>query len=888
MIRAGIRRVFQLAVRRRDRWERDVEDEIKLHLLLRTEQLAARGAAPDDAYREAVRKFGPLAESRARMIDAATHREHQMQRTEFLDDLRQDIGFAFRTLGRQKGWTAITILTLALGIGATTAVFSVVSTLLLHGVPYPGADRVVIVRQQPSEGNNTGVRVSITPAAPTVNAWRSGGHGFEALEPYTTRHVLLRTDAEPAPVYTTSILPSFVSFAGQRPVIGRLFSAAEMDNKTHVALLGEQIWRSRYGADKSVIGKQLTVDDSTYTVIGVLPAALRTPSIGNDPTDVWLPLDMKNQDNGLSVVGRLRPGVTLGAAARELDALAAHANAYPTIKPGEQPRFVSEIQRPSALVDFRSSLIMLTAAVGLVLLVACANVAHMLMARAASRQRELAVRTALGAGRGRLFRQLLTESLIIALAGSVAGVLFGWLGLKALIGLRPAGMTELSAAHLDGTTLALSIALGAASGIVFGVIGAMQTSRRSTRGALAAGTLAASASRGHDRLRSLLIVSEMALSGTLIVGAALLVRSVINMQRVNLGFEPKDLYALNLFLPKSRYATPASRNAFVNELTSRLRGVAGVRDVAVASAGPGSRNFSIGQFQVSGEATSPSAAASSFVDVNNIDDNYFRTMGIRIVQGTLFTDHDTAAHQILINEGFARKHWPTGSALGHRVRVANGTHGDWETIVGVAADASTTGPGSESAGPLLYSPRGDASNFLAVMVRTAPGADIVRPVAALVRSIDPALPASPVKSAEGIIFRSAIETPRFTMVLLTIFTALALALAAVGLYGVMAYSVAQRTREIGIRMALGASRGAIARVVIVRGVTLAVLGAAVGLSGAYWATRLVRSLLYNVAPLDPASFAIGAVVLIGAAVVACVVPTRRALAVDPILAIRAE
>lgn len=882
MIREGIRRAFQLALRRKDHWEREVEDEIKLHLILRAEQLMARGATPTDAYHEAVRRFGALDESRARLLNAARHRERQMKRIELFDEIRQDTAFALRTLGRQKAWTAITILTFALGIGATTAVFSVVSSLLLHGVPYPDADRVVVVQQQPKNGNNTGIRVSITPTSPVVNGWRSGTRAFETLEPYTAARRLLRTKADPAEVMTTSILPSFLTFAGEHVLIGRMFSAAEIDNKVQVALLAEGIWRDRFGADPTVIGRPITVGDSTYTVIGVLPAALRLPSVGRERTDIWLPLDLRNQDLGLSVVGRLRRGTNITTATRDLDALTAQIDRARSSK----TTFLTAIRRPAELVDFQESLLMLTGAVALVLLVACANVAHLLMARAATRRRELAVRVALGADRMRVFRQLATESLVLSFAGATAGVLLGWFGLKSIVALRPGAMSQLSAAHLDLTTLGVTVAVAVASGVVFGVLSAFQSSRSSTNDSLKAGSASTSGTRSQDRLRSVLVVSEMALSATLIVGATLLVRTVVNLQHSDLGFEPKGLYAVRLVLPESRYKAPASRAAFASELKSRLRATQGVKELAFAGTPPGARSFSVGTFEIDG-APATNDGGSSFTDVNVIERDFFKVMGIRLVEGSLFTDTTESANQVIVNAGFARAHWPSGGAIGRRVRIAYQGRGTWMTIVGVASEAATTGPTAVSSAPLLYSSPSEVNERVALMVRTNGSVDLASTVRQLVKSIDPEMAPPKIESTEELVAKT-IAGPRFTMLLLTTFTLLALLLAAVGLYGVMAYSVAQRTREIGIRIALGATQHAIAKSVVTRGVVLAFIGAVIGLAGAYWGTRLIAKMLYGVAPLDLASFATGAVVLIVTAVVACVVPTRRALAVDPIRAIRAD
>jgi predicted permease len=885
VIRAGVRRALRLALRRRDRWEREVDDEIAVHLALRTEQLIAAGRTPDDARAEALRQFGSLDEARTQLLHAARRREESMRRTEMFDDLRQDLSFAARTLARQKSWTAITISTLALGIGATTAVFSVVSNLLIHAVPYPDADRVVIVQQQPTKGNNTGVGVSITPEVRIVNAWRDGAHSFDVLEPYRSMGLLLRTTADPVPVRATQILPTFTAFAGAKPLLGRVFSNAEIASTARVALLGEGIWRERYGADARVVGRTVALGDSSFVIIGVLPAAMTLPGAGRDRTDFWLPLDLREPRMNLDVVGRLRRGVTIPEATRELDALALRSGFYP---PGRPAPFVTVIRRPAELVQYHDSLMLLTGAVALVLLVACANAAHLVLARGATRGRELAIRAALGAGRARLVRQLLTESLVLSFASGAAGILLGWLGLHAILALRPSAMVELGQVRLDAMTLGVAIAAALLSGVVFGTVAALQAARRSPNDTLKAGARGTSSGRGHDRFRAILVTTEMALSATLVVGAALLVRTVINLQHADLGFDPHDLYWVAVSLPKRDFDTDASRRAFFTDFSARMRRAPHVRALTLATVPPGSRAFSVGRFEIEGEAPATRGEGMSFTDVNAVDEHFFTTMGIPLVEGTVFTDTSTAAAQVIVNASFARAHWAPGQAVGQRVRVADATEDrPWSTIVGVASDAQTTGAGLVSTAPFLYTPLRGAPPRQSLMIRTDAPVDMAATVRATTKAISPSLPAPEVQSVDDYVRRS-IARPRFTMTLLTAFTMLALIMAAVGLYGVMAYSVAERTREFGIRMALGAPSARIARGVELRGVALAVGGAAVGLTGAYWSTRLIASSLYGVAPLDVPSFAVGAGVLVATAVIACIVPARRALAVDPMTAIRAE
>ena len=890
MIRGDIRRAFRLALRRRDRWEQEVEDEIKLHLALRAEALAAAGASADHAYAEAVRRFGSLDESRTRLLDAARHRERHMQRTEWLADARQDLSFALRTLGRRKAWTSITILTLALGIGATTAVFSAVSSLLLHPLPYPNAGRIVLVDKQTTRANNTGIDVSISVGSKELLAWREQAHSFEALEPYATSTMSLETAGEPTEITAALVTPTFAAFAGQQPLVGRNFTPADLRAHDHAALLGESLWRTSYGADPAIVGKSLHLDDSIYTIIGVMPASLRIPSIVHREADVWLPIDLAgdtSNSGGYSVVGRLHTGVSAARATRELDALLERVQL-----PGMNSNmFHTRVQTPQALVPFRNSLILLMGAVGLVLLVACANVAHLILALSASRDREMAIRAALGAGRRRLIRQVVTESLALASLGVAAGVFLGWAGLKLIVALRPSALSELSAASLDGNALALAVVLGAASGIVFGLIGAFRNARRSPNDSLKSAATSASHSRRHEHARSLLVISEMAMSAMLLVGATLLVRSVIHLEHADLGFDPHGLYTLKVDLPHSRYADSTSVGVYERQLADRVRAIPGVRAASATDVIPGEWYFRIGGLQVQGDAPPPTGT-TQLIHFSPVSPSYFKTMGIGLLEGRVFDDSSAASDQVLVNAGFARAHWPAGHAVGHRIRIVYNGNGAWMTITGVVANVATMGPMTQSSDPMLYGPMPPArpsalvrtqTKMLARMQAASGSVGLLR-AAAL--SIDPRVRVT-IDPVERLMAES-ISEPRFVMLLLTSFTVLALVLASVGLYGVMSYTVAQRTREIGIRIALGASGGRIARAVVGRAVALAFAGAAAGLIGAVWATKLIESSLNSVSRTDPASFAIGAMLLIGAAVAASVVPMRRAVSVDPVTAIRAD
>lgn len=876
MIRAGIRRVFQFATGENRRWERDVEAEIKLHLALRVEQLVAQGTPPDEAFQEAVRRFGPLTESRARLVEAARHREQHMRRTEYFADLRHDLSFAIRTLRRQKGWTAVTVLTLALGIGATTAVFSVASSLIIRAVPYPHGDRVVLIYQQTSAGKS-----AVAPAAPVVRAWREGARSFEQIAGYLPGQVQMTTDGESILVNSARVEPTFLAFAGVQPVIGRMFNDEDLASGGQVVLVSGGFWRSRLGGRRDIIDRPMNLDGEVFSVVGVVPENLRLPPVTMARPDLWLPLDLRSGGRGpkgpipLQVVGRLRPRVAPETAARELDSVFAHVARIA----GKLP-ILAAVVPPARHMSFYDSLVMLTFAVGLVLLVACANVAHLLMARSVGRQREFAIRTALGAGRGRMLRQLLTESTLLVVGGASAGILVGWLGTILLVRFRPPTLPELAAVQLDSTTLGLAALVAAVTAIVFGLLGSARARRVPINETLKNTSTNASGGR-RARARTMLVVSEMALSATLVVGATMLLRSVINLQNADLGFQPKGLYSLSVSGTTDRYESATERGLLTRTLMTRIGGVPGVQSVGLEGNPPSIWTYTIANLEIEGEAARPTGV----INRDRVGSSYFQTMGMRLVQGTTFTDTTGAGLQVIVNANYAKTQWPHGSAIGRRIRIRVSGAEPWLTIVGVVADALTAGAGAASTTPVLYTPAADSTAFT-ILVRTTGTADPVAPIRGLIQSVDARL--TPTFHSAEVQVSESVVAPRFIMLLLSSFTVLALALAAIGLHGVMSHSVAERTREIGIRVALGATRGRVARMVIMGGVVVASIGSAVGAIAAVWGTNLIRTQLYGVEQIDPLSYIAAFVVLFAAAVTACVVPMRRALAVDPMMAIRAE
>jgi len=862
------------------RVEADVDDELAFHLEMRIRDYMTLGMSERDARAAATGRLGNLRDARAACHTIGHRRNRRMTRVQTIDALAQDARYAVRTLGRQLGWTSVAILTLALGIGASTAVFSVVNSLVLHPLAYTHADRVVTILRTDAKSH-----ISLSPNSELIEVWQRQSHAFERIEMYSRQDRTMTGVGDAAVIHTTAIDSDFVKFTGIPMLRGRTFLPSETHKPgTRVALISEQLWRDRFGGVDDVIGKSLRLDDKPYTVVGVTRASLQIPMWGDSRTDVWLPLG-SDSTYGVNDIARLKPGQSEAAVAKELDSITARSN----IELGSVKNFVAQIEHPGDMIGFRSSLYLLSGAVAMLLLVACANVSHLLLARGATREREIAIRVALGAGRGRLIRQLLTESLMLAAIGCVAGILLGLGGVKALLALRPPSLHQLALTHLDARALAVALFVSLMTGIAFGVTAVFQALRRTTADSLRDGAVNGAGGSRHHRLRSFLVVTEMAMSALLLVGAALLVRTVVKLERVDPGFSTANLYSMKIDLPQSRYATNAEITGFVKQVLAQARAIPGVTGAVLAANTPPQTGFMIGALEAEGV---PAASGTTpFMAVNTIDSGYFNLLGATL-RGVNFDAGSAQRNEIIINEALATKLWPGQDALGKRIRLKPAsTKPDgqqWMRIIGVAPNIAVLGLGADHAEPMIYYPPSDNGWVMsALAVRVKAGTDPTTALRAIVPRLDPRLAPPPVRTVQSQLTET-ISSQQFTMTLLAVFASLAVLLSAIGLYGVISYVVTQRRREIGIRIALGATPRLVARAVVARGLLLSTFGLALGLVASVWATRLIKSSLYGVTGTDPLAYTVAAVLLLTISVLACLVPMRRAMAVDPVIAMRGE
>jgi putative ABC transport system permease protein len=801
-----------------------------------------------------------------------------------------DLKFAFRQLLKNPGFTAVAVLTLALGIGANTAIFSVVNGVLLRPLPFPEADRLVMIHTiHQNENQNQRWEAVFDP---DFKEWNERNQVFEHMALYGNGQTTLLSGGEPERIESAAVTIDFFSLLGVKPLVGRTFAPEEHQaGGPRAVMLSESLWRNRFKADPAIVGQAITLDGQSATVAGILPDRFNFPS----DCDVWtsMVLDTGRGNAMHRALALLKPNVTREQAQVEMDAIAARiARTFPAAAPG---RSVSLVSLQEHIVGgTRSLLFVFLGAVGFVLLIACANVTNLLLAWATSRQKEIQIRIALGAGRARIVRHLLTESVLLATVGGVLGLLLAGWGLSLLIALMPPNLVpRIGEIALDVRVLGFNFALAFLTGIVFGLAPAWQASRSNANDALKEAGRSQSSSARQRFLRQTLVAAETTVSIILLIGAGLMLKSFARLSDVKLGFNPEQTLTFNLSLPGASYSSADRIKTFYREVQDRVAALPGVRARGFANAVPlgggGMRLY--GDFAVEGRPASETAWASKVA----VSPDYFRAIGIPLLKGRCFAeaDDDRAPGVAIISESLARVLWPNGEALGKRVQIGIGGNSQpWLEIVGVVGSVRQDDLRAEPVSG-LYVPYQQVSQMflLGAMTFVVRADGEPRSLVALLRktiqSIDPTLPVFDVRTMEEWV-SSKVAHPRFSTWLLGGFSAIALVLALVGIYGVVSYAVTQRTREIGIRLALGARSQEVARMVLRQGMRAVLIGVLCGTAAAVALTRFLAAQLYTVTPTDPLTFAGVVFVFIAVASAACLVPAFRAARVDPVEALRYE
>jgi putative ABC transport system permease protein len=806
----------------------------------------------------------------------------------------QDIRYGLRGLLKHPGFTAIVIITLALGIGASTAIFSVVNTVLLRRLPYPRAERLVAIQELGPDGN----RMQVTAA--NFLDWRAQNTVFEHLAAIksTTANLALADQAERIDLAVTSA--NFFSIFGTEPQQGRLFIPAdEQAGHPSIVVISHALWQRRFGADAALIGKPITLNGKSYTVIGIAPAGFQYP----DKTEAWLPplklapelndsMDV-TQSRGmgyLSAVALLKPGVSVAQAAAEMETITARLRQqYPDTNNRRFNRVVS--LHDHLIGETGAMLWLLFGAVSFVLLIACANVANLLLASAASRQREMAIRGALGASRWRVMQQLLTESTMLALAGGAVGLLLALWGVALITKLLPQDFPRLQEISIDWRVLGFTLAASVLTGILFGLVPALQLSRTDVHGSIKEDGRGTAGSRRHTRLRHGLIIAEVALSVVLLAGAGLLFRSFLQLQSVNTGFNAQQVLTARLSPSGTKFRNDADYISFYDQVTRRISAIPGVQAVGVIDTLPLSKGPTA-SFRIDGR---PLLTPDKWPGGNyrSVGPDYFRAMNISVMQGRPFTerDNDKAPPAIVINHALAQRDFGNENPLGKRINFGNSdSNGQpvWFEIVGVAANVRSLELREEPAPEFYFSYLQNPFEKMSIVIRSAIEPEgLVAAVRQAVTEVDKSVPISDIKTMDHIV-SEAVSQPRFNLFLLGLFSGVALLLSAAGIYGVTTYTVTQRTHELGIRLALGAQVGDVLKMILGQGMVVISVGIVIGLAASFALTRLLASLLFGVTATDPLTFTVIILLLMLVALSACYIPARRATKVDPLVALRYE
>jgi predicted permease len=880
-----------LGVFRRRKLENDLDGELRAHIDALTEENIRRGMAPKEARHAAHREFGG--------VEQAKELYRERRGLPFLETLLQDIRFGARMFAKNPGFTCVAVLTLALGIGANAAIFSVVDAVLLRALTYRDSDRLVTLLH---DGTNP------VSAANFID-WRDQSRSFEAMGAAEYWSPNLTDVDSPEHIPGLKVTQNLFPVLGAEPQLGRVFTVEE-DQKgaEHEVILSYRLWRRRFAGDGNVIGKAVKLDGELYTIVGVMPREFRFAPFWATHTELWVPIAFgervnSRSGNSLRVFARLKSGVTLAQARAEIATLTARLEQE---FPGTNRDVAVTPLMGQVVGKIQAPLLVLLGAVGFVLLIACANVAHMLLARAAARQKEIAVRAALGAPRARVVRQFLTENLLLTAMGACAGLLLATWGTHALVALSPADIPRVETVTIDARVVMFLLAVSVLTGVVFGLAPAMQASAVNLSDVLKEGGRGASESAGRNRLRSFLVASESALALMLLIGAGLMIRSFLALQSVDPGFNPHSVLSMVVSVAGSNEADPNRRAIFYEQLLERVRALPGVEAVWGINHLPLAGDMWGWPFVIEGRPKPRPGEAPSAV-YRMVTPGYFQTMRLPLIQGRDISavDNATAPGVVIINQEAARTYWPGGDPLGQHISFDSGDSGSptWLTIIGVAKNAKQEDWAAPPF-PEVYlaafqnrdflgqaGAHGEAMlhiGYITLVARTTrdPGA-LFASVKNTVWSLDRNLPISQVLTMDAVV-ADANAQPRFEMLLLGIFAVVALVMAAVGIYGLMSYSVSRRTHEIAIRISLGASRSEVFRLVVRQGMALALVGSAAGIAGALLLSRLMVKVLYGVRPIDPITFAGVTLLLAIVALAANYIPARRAMQVDPIAALRHE
>ena len=806
-----------------------------------------------------------------------------------MDTLRQDVRYALRRLFKTPAFTLVAVLTLALGIGANSAIFSVVNGVLLKPLPYHDPDRLVGIYHL-SEGRRA------TMSGPNFTDVRKLSTTLADAAAFSRGRMILTGRGEPVRLDTADVSANLFDVLGVAPVLGRTFRAEEnQKDRMRVAILHYGTWQQRFGGDPQIVGRKVTLDGVPTEIVGVTPAGFSYPA----GRALWVPIEYSpaflSEQRGawyLQTVGRAKPGVPLEQVAAEVATIGKQlAKQYPDSNEGVD---MTALSLHEAIVgDIRKAVLVLLGAVGFVLLIACANVANLLLARAAARESEMAVRAALGANRGRLVRQLLTESVILGIIGGALGLLLAVWGVDVLIGLQPQGIPRLDAVAIDKTVTWFTMGAAVITGVLFGLVPAFVSTRTAIAGTLKEGGRGGMTGRSGSRLRSALVVAEMALAVMLLAGAGLLMRSFAKLASVDPGFNVAEALTFELSLPDSRYEDEARQIAFFDQLLPRLRSVPGVQAAGGVISLPLSDSSLVFTFEVAGRPPVPPSQQPA-MQVRVATPDYFPTIGIPLKRGRMFTerDRDGSPRVVLLTERAVKQYFPNDDPIGKTITLGWG-RGPGKPpaggeVVGIIGDVKDKGL-NEPDPPQIFLPYAQwpVQGMSLVLRTTVPAVSVSEPVRREVYGIDQNIPVANVRTLEQLVAKS-ISQPRFYMTLLAVFATVALVLAAIGIFGVLSYAVAQRTREIGIRMALGAQQASVLRLVVRHAMLLAGAGVLLGMVAAFFLTGTLASLLFDIRPTDPLTFAAVAGTLGAVALLASYIPARRATRVDPIVALRAE